>query len=63
MKFCILSKLTANVLAVPITTMASEATFSARGRVIDPYRSSLALEIVQMLIYSDDWCRYLHGVK
>ena len=63
MKFCILSKLAANVLVVPITTMASEATFSVGGHVIDPYRSSLALETVQMLICIGDWCRSLYGVK
>ena len=63
MKFRILSKLASNVLAVPITTVASEATFSAGGRVIDPYRSSLAPETVQMLICTGDWCRSLHGVK
>ena len=43
--------------------MAYEATFSAGGCVIDPYRFSLALEIVQMLICTSDWCRSLHGVK
>ena len=63
MKFRILSKLAANVLAIPITTVAYEATFSAGGRVIDPYRSSLAPETVQMLICTGDWCRSLDGVK
>ena len=58
-----LNKLAANVLVVPITTEASEATFSAGGRVIDPYRSSLAPETMQMLICTSDWCRSLHGVK
>ena len=46
MKFCILSNLAANVLVVPITNEASKATFSERGRVIDPNRSSLAPKIV-----------------
>ena len=36
MKFHILFKLAANVLAVPITIMAYEATFSVEGRVIYP---------------------------
>ena len=63
MKFHILSKLAANVLAVLITTMDFEATFSAGGRVIDPYRSLLAPKTVQMLICTGDWCRSLHGVK
>ncbi|KAL2921293.1 Zinc finger BED domain-containing protein RICESLEEPER 2 [Bienertia sinuspersici] len=50
-------------LAVPITTVASEATFSAGSRVIDPYRASLSPETVQMLICTGDWCRSLHGIK
>ena len=62
-KFRILSKMAANILAVPITTVASEATFSAGGRVIDTYRASLAPETVQMLMCTGDWCRSLHGVK
>ena len=36
MKFHILFKLAANVLAVPITIMAFEATFSVEGYVIYP---------------------------
>lgn len=63
MRFPNLSKMAATILAVPITTVASEATFSAGGRVIDPYRASLAAETVQMLICTGDWCRSLHGVK
>ena len=43
--------------------MAYEATFSAKGCVIDSYKSSLAPETVQMLICIGDWCRSLHGEK
>ena len=52
-----------DILAIPITTVASEATFSAGSRVIDTYRVSLATEIVQTLLCGGDWCRNLHGVK
>ncbi|XP_048492781.1 zinc finger BED domain-containing protein RICESLEEPER 2-like [Beta vulgaris subsp. vulgaris] len=62
-EFPILSRLAADILAVPITTVASEATFSAGSRLIDPYRSSLSPKTVQMLICTGDWCRSLHGVK
>nr|KAJ0192640.1 hypothetical protein LSAT_V11C800409300 [Lactuca sativa] len=47
----------------PISTVASEATFSVGGRVIDPYRASLGSDTVQMLICGGDWIRQVHGVK
>ncbi|GKA54913.1 zinc finger BED domain-containing protein RICESLEEPER 2-like protein [Tanacetum coccineum] len=62
-KFPVLSKMAAHILAIPITTVASEATFSAGGRVIDTYRASLDPETVQALICGGDWIRKLHGVK
>ncbi|OMO81263.1 hypothetical protein COLO4_23680 [Corchorus olitorius] len=52
-----------DILAIPITTVASEATFSAGSRVIDTYRASLSPESVQILLCAGDWCRNLHGVK
>ena len=40
-RFPILSTLARDVLAVPISTIASEYAFSTGGRVLDSYRSSL----------------------
>ena len=51
-----------DILAIPITTVASEATFSAESRVIDSYRASLAPDTVQALLCGGDWTRNLHGV-
>ncbi|KAG9440153.1 hypothetical protein H6P81_020318 [Aristolochia fimbriata] len=62
LKFWFLSKMAADILAIPISIVASESTFSAGGRVIDSYRSSLATNIVQALICGGDRVR-IHGVK
>ncbi|KAL4566774.1 hypothetical protein LXL04_030899 [Taraxacum kok-saghyz] len=56
-KFSILSKLARHVLAMPISTVASESTFSTGGRVIDKYRSSLNPETAEALICAQDWIR------
>ncbi|XP_042386917.1 zinc finger BED domain-containing protein RICESLEEPER 2-like [Zingiber officinale] len=61
-KFPVLSTLARDILAIPISTVASEATFSAGGRVIDKYRASLAPTTVEMLMCGGDWCRKRHGV-
>ena len=59
----ILSILPKDVLSTPITTVSSESTFSVGGRIINPYRTSLTPETVQMLICGADWAMALHGLK
>ncbi|KAK5845549.1 hypothetical protein PVK06_001740 [Gossypium arboreum] len=51
------------ILSIPITTMASESAFSASGRVIDSYRSSLETNMVQMLLCGSNWYRNFYGLK
>ncbi|XP_039123285.1 zinc finger BED domain-containing protein RICESLEEPER 2-like [Dioscorea cayenensis subsp. rotundata] len=46
LNYRVLSKMARDVLTIPITTVASESTFSVGGRVIDSYRTSLFADTV-----------------
>ncbi|CAJ2643299.1 unnamed protein product [Trifolium pratense] len=63
MKYKILSKMAADILAIPISTVASESTFSAGGRVIDERRTKLSEDSVEALICGADWFRHKYNVK
>ncbi|KAF2318088.1 hypothetical protein GH714_041429 [Hevea brasiliensis] len=56
-RFPILGKMARDILAVPVSTVASENAFSTGGRVLDPFRSSLTPRIVEALICAQDWTR------
>ncbi|KAL0454721.1 UNVERIFIED_CONTAM: Zinc finger BED domain-containing protein RICESLEEPER 1 [Sesamum latifolium] len=62
-KYKVLSFMARDILAIPITTVASEATFSAGSKVIDKYRASLTSETIQVLMCGGDWLRKHFGVK
>jgi hypothetical protein len=56
-KFPVLSHIARIVLTIPITTVASESAFSTGGRVLDPFRSSLATITVEALVCTQNWLR------
>jgi hypothetical protein len=51
----ILTQIVRDVMAIQVSTVASESAFSAAGRVVDPYRSRLDPEMVEALICTKDW--------
>ncbi|GFZ00850.1 hypothetical protein Acr_14g0004850 [Actinidia rufa] len=56
-KYRILSQIARDVLAIPVSTVASESAFSTGGRVLDQFRSSLTPKLVECLICTQDWLR------
>ncbi|GKB36629.1 RNA-directed DNA polymerase, eukaryota, reverse transcriptase zinc-binding domain protein [Tanacetum coccineum] len=46
-----------DILAIQISTVASEAAFITGGGVLDPYRTRLSTTIVEALICTQDWVR------
>ena len=56
-QYPVLAKMARDFLAIPLSTVASESTFSTAGMVIDKYRSSLSSETVEALICAKDWLK------
>ena len=44
-----------DVLAIPISTVASESAFSTGGRILSPHRSRLNWTTVEALMYARSW--------
>ncbi|KAF5446900.1 hypothetical protein F2P56_032496 [Juglans regia] len=56
-KFPILAHIAKVVLAVPISTIDSESSFSADGQVLDHFRSSLSPTAVEAIICAQNWLK------
>ncbi|PHT35667.1 Glutamine--tRNA ligase [Capsicum baccatum] len=56
-RFPFLSEMARDILAIPISSVASECAFSTGGRVLDSFRSSLTSKLVEALNPAelDDW--------
>lgn len=58
-----MSCITTEILVVLISTVASERVFNTGGKMIDPYKASLALKTICMLMCKGDWIWARHRVK
>jgi len=54
-EYPILTQIVRDVMAIQVSTVASESAFSAAGRVVDPYGNRLDPEIIEALICTKDW--------
>ena len=54
-KYPVLSELVKDVLAVQVSYVASESTFSTSGRILDPYRSCLTPYMIETLVCTHQW--------
>ncbi|XP_050157593.1 zinc finger BED domain-containing protein RICESLEEPER 2-like [Malus sylvestris] len=59
-KYPILARVAKEILAIPVSTIALESSFSTSGQIIDPYRSSLSPKMVEALICTQNWLRLIH---
>ncbi|CAI0420802.1 unnamed protein product [Linum tenue] len=54
-KYPILQEIARDILAVPVTSVASESAFSSEGRLLDPHRSRLHQSTVEALMCTRTW--------
>ena len=54
-KYPTLSLIARDILAIPISTVASESSFSTSGRIIGPHRNKLLSKTIETVICTQNW--------
>ncbi|KAI5316316.1 hypothetical protein L3X38_036023 [Prunus dulcis] len=54
-KYPTLHDIARNILAIPVSTVASESAFSTSGRIVSPLRNRLHSKTVEALMCGRDW--------
>ena len=53
--FPVLARMAKDILAIPITSVASESSFSMGGRVLTKFRASLHIDNVEAFVTTQNW--------
>ncbi|CAN1251051.1 Putative AC transposase [Linum perenne] len=56
-KYPTLQEMARDLLAIPITSVASESAFSSGGRLLDPHRSRLHFSLVEAMMCTRSWIK------
>ena len=55
MKFHVLAEMARDLLAMQVSSVASESAFSTSGRILEPYRSCLSHYMIEVLMCTEQW--------
>ncbi|CAA7057445.1 unnamed protein product [Microthlaspi erraticum] len=56
-RFPVLCEMAKDLLAMQVSSVASESAFSTSGRVVDPYRSCLTHYTIEVLMCTEQWIK------
>jgi len=60
-KYGALSLIAKDVLAIPVSTVASESAFNTSERILDSFRNSLSPKTLEALVCTQSWLKENHG--
>ncbi|CAF2157939.1 unnamed protein product, partial [Brassica rapa subsp. narinosa] len=55
MKYHVLAEMARDLLAMQVSSVASESAFSTSGRILEPYRSCLTHYMIEVLMCTEQW--------